>query len=403
MAAKVVPYWQRVVAGLISLGLATAMWLPALHVFFAGNVTDYRIAGKIAPKARQLAARHIELWSDPELVEQEIAKMRSSNAEWDFMGRTFLVLSLANMCLAEPALEEEYLPVIDKIIGETIRLEQTYGFYHFLLDYGRARPFVVQPARSIFVDGEIAAMLGARQVVKQRADYGPMLQARVDQMIAQMQKGPVLSGECYPNECWMFCQSFALAAITISDGLDGRDHGEFCRQWINTAKQHLVDPETGLLVSSYTLEGFANDGPEGSTIWLVSHCLQLVDEDFALDQYTRARKELGRDRLGFGWSREWPASWRGPLDVDSGPVLPVLQVSPSASGLALIGAAAFNDDVFLHRLIASLNFGGFPRRHDDKLEFCASNQVGESVVLYALTLGPLWEKVKNLKKAADGI
>jgi len=398
MAVRVTPFWKRFLLGLLSLVLATAVWLPVIHVFFAGDPEDYRRVDEIAPLARKLAARHIRLWSDPELVEQEIARMRSSNAEWDFMGRTFLVLALANMCLTEPALESEYLPVIDKIINETIRLEKEYGFYHFLMPYGRARPFVVQPARSVFVDGEIAVMLGARQMVARREDYQPMLRERVDGMIEQMEQGPVLSGECYPDECWTFCNSFALAAITISDCLDGRDHSNFCRRWIETAKRKLLDEETGLLVSSYTLEGYANDGPEGSTIWVVSHCLQLVDEAFAADQYARARKELGREMLGFGWAREWPESWQGPLDIDSGPVIPVLEVSPSASGLAFIGAAAFDDGEFLSRLIASLNFGGFPRQRDGMLEYCAGNQVGEAVVLYALTFGPLWQKVKDAKK-----
>ena len=52
----------------------------------------------------------------------EIAKMRASNAEWDFMGRTFLVLALANMSLREPASQPQYLTIMDTIIEETLRL-----------------------------------------------------------------------------------------------------------------------------------------------------------------------------------------------------------------------------------------------------------------------------------------
>ena len=39
---------------------------------------------------------------------------------------------------------------------------------------------------------------------------------------------------------------------------------------------------------------------------MTAHCLQLIDEEFAADQYRRARKELGRELLGFGYAREWP-------------------------------------------------------------------------------------------------
>ena len=81
----------------------------------------------------------------------------------------------------------------------------------------------------------------------------------------------------------------------MSDRLDGTDHSAFFQRWLRTAKQKLVDPGTGLLVSSFTLEGRPQDGPEGSSIWMSAHCLQLIDEDFAADQYRRAKKELGRE------------------------------------------------------------------------------------------------------------
>ena len=94
-------------------------------------------------------------------------------------------------------------------------------------------------------------------------------------------------------------------------------------------------------------DGRPLDGPEGSTIWMVAHCLQLLDEDFARDQYQRARKELGEITLGFGYAHEWPKSWHGPADIDSGPIIPVLDISAGSSGMAFIGATAFGDDTFL--------------------------------------------------------
>ncbi|MGO8736151.1 MAG: hypothetical protein ACLQVM_25535, partial [Terriglobia bacterium] len=58
----------------------------------------------------------------------------------DFMGRTYLVLALANMSLREPAAQESYLKIMDQIIGETMRLEKEKGLYFFLMDYAAARP-----------------------------------------------------------------------------------------------------------------------------------------------------------------------------------------------------------------------------------------------------------------------
>ncbi|UCC96720.1 MAG: hypothetical protein JSW66_12850 [Phycisphaerales bacterium] len=390
---------KRIVLGVVCLTLATAVWLSFMHVFFSTGCSDYYSEDGTGTKARQLAARHVALWTKPHLGRGEMARMRSSCAEWDLMARTFFVLALTNMSLREPDKQQLYLDVADRIIGETIRLEAEEGIYHFLMDYGQYGSFVNKPARSLFLDGEIALMLGARQMVKIREDYRPLLSQRVDMMIDYMSRSSVLSAESYPDECWTFCNSVALAAMTISDVLDGRNHSDFCSKWVETAKGELVDPQTGILYSSYTLDGVPKDGPEGSTVWMVSHCLQLVDEEFAKDQYIRAKRELARSFLGFGFAREWPESWKGPRDIDAGQVIPVLQASPSSSGLAFVAARSFGDTSLLKALLASLQLGGFSREKDDTLTFYTCNQLGEAVLLYSMATGPIWQKVKDSQPA----
>ena len=105
--------------------------------------------------------------------------------------------------------------------------------------------------------------------------------------------------ESYPDECWMFCNTAALAAIRMSDALDATDHSALFHKWLRTAREKLVDRQTGLLVSSFTLEGRPKDGPEGSSIWMSAHCLQLIDAKFAADQYRRARRRAGTSRARF--------------------------------------------------------------------------------------------------------
>ncbi len=388
----------RVLAALACLLLAAAVWLPVLHLLFRDDVAYYYVPSDVPgrhvpPHALALAMRHMRLWMDTEVRAEEVVKMRVRNAEWDFMGRSFLVWSLTNLALRQPDAKEAALVVIDRIIEETLLLEEEHGHYHFLLPYAHDMPFVEQPARSLFVDGEIALMLGCRRILEEKEEYRPLLTERVDLMIDRMEQSPVLSAESYPDECWTFCNTVALAAIKVADYLDGTDHSEFCRRWIETAKERLIDPETGMLVSSYATTGMHRDGPEGSSIWLVAHMLQVVDEEFALDQYFRARQALARNVLGFGYSREWPPSWQGPQDVDSGPVIPVLGISPSASGLAFVGAASFGDAKLISSLGTSLRFGGFPIAEDDGLRYAAGNQVGDAVLLYAGVLGPVWDRV----------
>jgi hypothetical protein len=389
-----VSFARRFPIALLSLALAAALWLPAVSLLYRRDPAPYfRNDTPPPPTARRLAAYHLKLWSDPQLRSREIHKMRHSNAEWDFMGRTFLVLALANMALREPEAKAPCLEVMDRIIDETLRLEREEGLFFFLMPYARRRPFALRPPRSQFLDGEIALMLASRRMVAEKAAYKAPLAQRVGLIVARMEQSPVLCAESYPDECWTFCNTVALAAVRMADVLDGSDHSGFLRRWTETARKKLVDPHTGLLVSSFTLGGTVQDGPEGTSIWLAAHCLQLIDPELAADQYDRARKELARSVLGFGYAREWPPSWQGPMDIDSGPVVPLLEAS--ASGLAFVGAKAFGDHTTFGRLMASLDLGGFPIERDGTLRYAAGNPVGDAVLLYAMVLGPLWDEVHN--------
>ena len=385
---------KRILAGLAVLAVAGLIWLHCLHFFFTRPISEFRQEQGLSPEARQLAARHLQLWTDPALRAVELNKMRVSNAEWDFMGRSYLVWSLANMALRDPTSKPLYLRTMDQIIDETLRLEKQEGMYFFLMPYAKDSPYAMQPSHSLFLDGEIALMLASRRVVEEKPEYKPLLTERVDAMAERFQKSPRMILESYPDQCWMFDHCVALDAIKMADYLDGTEHSALVRDWLAMAKRRLVDPKSGLLFSSFTTTGAPLDGPEGSTIWMVTHSLQLLDADFARDQYQRARKELGAITLGFGYAHEWPKSWPGTPDVDSGPIIPFFDISAGSSGMAFIGASAFHDDEFLKPLAATLDFAGFPARTHGRLKYCASNQVGDAALLYATTLGPLWQKVE---------
>jgi hypothetical protein len=380
----------RVVLAVISLLLAAGIWLPSIHVLFRPSDEPDR---PMPAQAAELAERHLRLWLDDGQLQAELQRMRPANAEWDFMGRSFLVWALANMCLRDPSGSPRWLAAIDRIIDQTLQAEGELGMFHFLMPYAQHRPFVQQPPRSLFLDGELALMLGLRRLVAERADYRAQMAARLAWLQDRMLRSPTLSAESYPDECWTFCNTVALAALRLGDHLDGTDHEALRRDWVLMARSKLLDPATGLLVSSYTLDGKHLDGPEGSSLWMSAHDLLLVDEAFAREQFALARRHLVGSLFGFSYAREWPQGAKGQPDVDSGPVVPLLQASAGSSGLALLGASAFGDRRLLRSLRASLELAAFPERRNGALRYAASNQVGDAVLLYSLVQGPAWSKV----------
>jgi hypothetical protein len=369
-------------------------WLSALGWFYG---RDLRAASAEAHQPLLRAA--LDRLDDDAADEKARATLRTTNPEWDFMSRTFLVLSLANLALAEPERKTEHLAVMDRVIDRTLADEREGGLYHFLLPYARAKSFVLDPPRSQFVDGEVALMLGVRRLVGEKPEYRRLFRERVELVEKRMRASPVFCAESYPDECWTFCNSIALAALKLADVLDGADHDEFFRQYVQTARARLVEPETGMLVSSFRVGGEFLDGPEGSSIWLSAHMLELVDREFSRDQFLRAKRHLARSLFGFGWAAEWPRTWPGPSDVDSGPVLPLLDASAGSSGLALVGARAFGDFEFYDELSRSLRLGAFPIERGGRLRYAAAGPIGDSVILYSAVAGPLWRKIEGLGAA----
>ncbi len=375
---------RRIATTLLVFLISTALWLPSLHLVFRPPARHELVEG-LARRQRSLALAD---------TSTERALLRRMNPEWDLMGRTFGVLAFANLALSQPQRRAEHLEVADALITQTLR-DETNGHLFFLLPYGRRQPFHDARQRSLFVDGEVALMLAARQTVEPRADFVGPLRTRIDEVTRQLETAPHHLAESYPDEGWTFCNSIALAALRMSDGVDGRSHEPLIARWLGSARQLLVEPRTGLLRSSFRHDGSPLDGPEGSTLWLAAHMLQLVDEAFAKDQYQRARRELGHVAFGFGWASEWPASLRNVDDVDSGPTVPLVDANAGSSGLALVGAAAFDDDGFLDGLVTSLQFAAFPLEDETGLRFSAGNSLADAVLLYALTEGPLWQQARH--------
>ena len=374
---------MRVLRVLGCTAVAACVWVASLHRWFTRDPDEL---------VRPLAARQLALWSGDRDLEPNLDRLRRTNPEWDLMARTFAVLAFSNLALHDLELRSQYLAAIDRIIDRTARDLERGGMETFLLPYSRTRPFIDPAGRSLFSDGELALMIAARQLVERDPDRLEQARASIDRIVAQLERGPKLLGESYPDEVWIFCNAVALAAIRLYDASEGdRDrHAILFARWVASARATVVERGTGLLVAKTTIAGVALEGPEGSTLWLAVAMLRIVDDDFACDQYARARAELRGSFASFGWAREWPAAWPGRDDIDSGPTIPIVGANAGSSGLALVAARAFRDDGFTRELLASLNLAGFPL--DGGASYAAGNQLADAVILYALASGPLWER-----------
>ena len=318
--------------------------------------------------------------------------MREMNPEWDFMARTFLVLALTERALADPSLEDAALTTLDTIITDTLAAEQENGHGWYLLPYYERQPFVGKQ-RSLFVDGEILVMLGARRMLRDDAWQGETAERAAIVTDILGSGSSKMLGESYPDEGWMFCHAMAMIGLRMHETLDGADHSPVIDRWLKTVQSDLTHTETGMLISEFTMDGRAMDGPEGSSIWLTAVALQLIAPDLAQQQFDLAREHLGGCFLMMGYAREWPVGFEGPGDIDSGPVVPLLEASASSSGFAILASRAFGDRAWNRQLHRALGAAFFLMNFEPVLAQAADNPIGQTVVLWGSSFGPLWQAI----------
>lgn len=340
---------------------------------------------RLAPDVLAQLEQFYWVWDSPERRRDIVDYMRRQNPEWDLISRCFYGYSLANAALHDPAEKDRALKHLDSLIEDTLQVP----WEAFLLPYGHAKPFVHQPASSLMVDGEVSLMIGMRRLVGElppgevRRQHAELVRRCVESIEA----APHLTGESYPDECWLWCNPLALLSIQVSDVLEGTDHRDLFRRWEQSARQHMIDPKTGLFYSAVTLDGRVLHAPEGSTIWIGASCLRTVTPALAREQYDRMKQLLAGRLICFAYGREWPRGTRGDWDIDSG--FTPFGMGPASTGFALVASKEMEDRDFFRRILGFLELVGVPRTKDGRQRYLSSNFVGDATFLLAKTTGPV--------------
>jgi hypothetical protein len=398
-----------------SLLLATLCWSMLAPLVRMGEGVESRNLQEYLRERGQTAA--------PVGLEQAL---RAESPAWSLSYRMFAALAQVNLALEKKGLVRGNLDQVDAILDDTLRLEREQGQQYFLPPHEKQRYFVSAGKRSAFVDGAIAMMIAARQLAAarslaaQRGWQGPEdtraharepaprealsdeLRMRLAYAAETMEQSSLLCAESYPDTCETLAMVLVLSAMRMLDRLDHtRAHEPLIARWLKVARRKLLDRESGLLIARFSPRRARRAGPEGSSIWLTAHCLQLLDPAFARDQYRRAKRALSSSAFGLAFVREWPRNQGGDRDVAA--YMPWREAGTRSTAFALLGAKAFADERQLRDLSAALGLFARPSKTDQALHFSepyalhfeTAGPLGNMVLLYALTQGPLWRTVRG--------
>ena len=320
--------------------------------------------------------------------------MRRSNPEWDFMGRTFLAYSLAEMALREPAEKARHLAALDAILDDTLRRERDEGLYYFLMPYARARPSGCSRRAASSSTARSPSCSASAASSSERGRVPAAAAARVEAMIARMKRARCSRPRATRTSAGRSATPSPSPRSRRRDCWTGRTTGTSSGDGCEAAKAKLVDPATGLLVSSYTLR---RAHPTTARRARASGWRRTCSARWIRCSPRTSIAAPRRSSAAPCWASATPASGRrrtaGPRTSTPGRSIPGLDVSGGSSGLAFVAASSFGDHAFLGALTPPSNSPRFRAMRDGHLRYAASNQVGDAVVLYSKCSGRLWDAV----------
>ncbi len=192
--------------------------------------------------------------------------------------------------------------------------------------------------------------------------------------------------ESFPGRTYTADNVIVIYSLRLRDQVVEPEYADLVRRWLAYSKQHLLDPQTGMLRYHVSRSGQGAGTARGVLQAWNSMWLPFIDEEFARDQYGKmSRQLLARNGYAnFSAIREYADGQTGPTDLVSGPL--VLGLSPTATGFAMGGASFWNDRATLAGLLRTAEVAGFSWSSGGRRRYLLAPLLGDAIILAARTM-----------------
>jgi hypothetical protein len=248
------------------------------------------------------------------------------------------------------------------------------------------------PDYSVLYLGHLNLMIGCYRLLSDDESFNTLNDKISESLYRRYNDTEFMNLESYASAIWVPDNTVAIASLKLHGVNTGSGYDSICSQWVDYAKEHYIDEDTGVLYSTIDpVTGNAKEEPRGSMLgWSIMFIYQF-DSEFAIELYNNYKKHFSNNLLVFRlFSERYNNMSINPGDIDSGPV--ILGYSIPANEFALGGAVLAGDyrtAKKIERLI-SLGANTIERKGEKryKLRFIDMNisPMAEALVLHSLTM-----------------
>jgi hypothetical protein len=303
--------------------------------------------------------------------------------EWALYSCSMLSAALVNTTLIYDEDREANIARIDSLIQMVLSPE--------LRAYDRERwgedPLETLDGNESHISyiSHLAWMIGGYKHIGGCDKYDELYHKLCETMNRRILESPNMNLPTYPGECvYVPDMLVAIVALSVySRQYEGKYYSTVC-QWIDEAKHHWLDNDTGMLASFLPdeREGMYGEAPiKGSYSALSCYYLTFVDVEFARDQYEKLKANFLQKRPISGFKEYHNRRcWLG-MDIDAGPI--ICNLSPTGTAFAVGSVTYFQDWTLRKKLLKTGEMAGTTWHRKDKSHYLLADValVGEAIML----------------------
>lgn len=309
------------------------------------------------------------------------------DGEWDLVTCQMAVIGLAQVALEHPDTEAETRPARDRCLDWLVTPEaRRFGTAAWGTD--AMEQLQTEPGHAYL--GYVNLALALDALVRPDGVDNPHeahLDAISEGFLRWMDR-PVRELRTYPGETYPPDQATVLASLVVRARARNEPWPTGLPHFVYRFGHAARDPDTGWIRQSISpADGTAVYGVRGSGTAFTAAWMAWVDPTLSRELFAAHRDQGLRGFAGFGGMREYPPGVSGWGDIDSGPVLFGVGVSPT--GFALASARAHRDPETHRRLYRTAHLFGLPVRGGRR--FLTGGGIGNALMLAMLTAPQLPE------------
>lgn len=306
---------------------------------------------------------------------------RRFDFEWRFGSYQMAVAGISQVILEHPETAERLRPRLRKIVTRLMH-PSTRAFGTEAWGYDGVR--YPERAGHAYL-GYLNLSLGLACLADPEFTEHDAHDALSSDFERELQRAPVGLVETYPGESYPVDVAAIVGSLALHDRCRAATaHQDTIRDWTLRHFRRYVDADSGLLVQSAEARtGRAVDAPRASGTALAIYFLSYADHDVARELWAGIEDKTF-ERFGpFGGVREYATGRAGSGDIDSGPVIFGIGVSPT--GFSLAGARMFAREGTFAALSRTALVFGVPYWSKETWGYATGGPLGNAILLAMMT------------------